>query len=76
MAIGFGATMGAMFGFAQWILGRTPWSLWSVPVGIVLSVLVWGAGRTGRGLGYDQVRILYDFVQNSLAPCEPTRPDA
>lgn len=74
VAIGFAATMGGAIGAAQWTLDRFPWTLWSIPVGIVLASVVWVVGRTGRRLGYGQTRMLYDFLQERLDECELTGP--
>lgn len=62
VAAGFLGTMGALFGYAQWILDRPATALWTVPAAGALAAMTYVVARTGRRLGSDQTRLLYDAV--------------
>lgn len=62
VAAGFLGMMGALFGYAQWILDRPATALWTVPTAGALAAMTYLVARTGRRLGSDQTRFLYDAV--------------
>lgn len=66
VAAGFIGMMGALFGYAQWILETPPRALWAVPAATVLAVATYVVGRIGRLLGQDQTRFLFDAVEARL----------
>lgn len=60
------ATGGAMYGASQWMLDRSPWALWLVPLSLVLMGFVYGAAFIGQGLGSEQMYELRTFLDNVL----------
>ncbi|MFT5142653.1 MAG: hypothetical protein ACI84D_001269, partial [Thalassolituus oleivorans] len=65
LAIAFAGLMGVVFGYSQWILGLYTTGLWSGPIAIFLTSLVYLAARIGRRLGEDQMRELSDFLTHA-----------
>jgi len=57
---------GGMYGYVQYFLGNpAPW-LWSFPVAIVFSLLVFITAKIGQYLAQDQMRILRTFLYDVL----------
>lgn len=57
---------GGMYGYVQYFLGNpAPW-LWSFPVAIVFSLLVFVTAKIGQYLAQDQMRILRKFLDDVL----------
>lgn len=65
--IAIGATAGAMWGLAQWILGQPPWTLLAVPAGLALAAFVYGAAFIGQGLGAEQMYLLRSLVDRAVS---------
>jgi hypothetical protein len=63
-AIGFLGVMGITFGVSQWILGHSPWVLWSGPFAAALALAVYGVARIGRRLGYDQMLVELAWLED------------
>lgn len=66
VAAGFIGMMGALFGYAQWILETPARALWAVPAATLLAVVTYAVARVGRFLGREQTRFLYDAVEARL----------
>lgn len=47
-----------VYGYVQWILGRTPWALVAIPIGLLAIVLLHLASLVGQGLSSDQMTLL------------------
>ena len=62
----FGGFCGAVYGYAQMQLGKTPAAFWSVPVALVLLTLVYAAACVGQHMGREQMEELQRFVEQSL----------
>jgi hypothetical protein len=65
-AVVFSTGVGAVFGFSQFSLGRSPWALWSLPIGALLVGCVWAFARIGQGLSAKDMQTLATFVRDSL----------
>ncbi|NNF04521.1 MAG: hypothetical protein HKN17_08645, partial [Rhodothermales bacterium] len=72
-AIGFLGVMGVTFGISQWMLGYSPWVLWSGPVAALLALLVYGVARIGRRLGHDQMVVQLTWVEHVAETSTPER---
>lgn len=70
-AIGFLGVMGVTFGISQWMLGYSPWVLWSGPLAVLMGLLVYGVARIGRRLGYDQMVVQLAWVEEVAAAVKP-----
>jgi len=56
----------AVWGFAQVLMGGTPWALYLTPIAVVLAGLVYGASFVGQGLGSDQMYALRAFLEHAI----------
>jgi len=57
---------GCALGVSQWSLGmKAPW-LWSMPASALAWLVILAAAKYGQKKGNKQLRILYDFMNNSL----------
>ena len=65
-AIGFLTMMGLIFGLSQMMLKMDAYGLWTVPVGVFLLVGLFVLSKVGQRLGHDQMRLLKDFLDQSL----------
>ena len=63
----FAGFCGAVYGYAQLQIARTPHALWSLPVALFLLCLVYLAACVGQWRGQDQMRELRQFVEHALA---------
>lgn len=65
--IAFSGTMGTLFGLSQWMLGQTLIALWSLPIALVLTAIVYGTALIGQHLGNAQIQALQGFLRDALA---------
>ena len=70
----FAGLAGAMYGLSQWVMGQSPWALWTVPASAVLWALVYLSAFYGQGLGREQMYRLRSFVEDALATEDPAPP--
>lgn len=63
-AIGFLGVMGMTFGISQWMLGTSPWVLWSGPLAALLALAVYAVARFGRRLGYEQMVLQLSWIED------------
>lgn len=57
---------GSALGVSQWLLGiKAPW-LWSMPASVFAWLLILGAAKYGQTKGNKQLRILYNYMIDSL----------
>ena len=63
----FSTGVGTVFGLAQWQLGKLPWALWSLPIGIGAVACVWISARIGQTLGADNMNTLRRFIEENLS---------
>ncbi len=63
----------AFVGLAELTLGRTPWWLLSVPIGIAGVGLVYVAAGIGQRLGHAQTEVLERFLDEACASAEARR---
>jgi len=62
------AFFGGSYGVIQlWLDMEAPF-LWSIPLGFLAILLVFGAAKYGQFRGMDQMRILLDFLENTVTP--------
>ena len=61
------AFFGSSYGIIQLMLGMEAPFLWSIPLGILGLLLVYGAARYGQYKGKDQMNQLQDFLENAVA---------
>jgi len=57
---------GTMYGIAEWMLGRTPWTLLAPLLSAALVAFVAGAAFVGQGLGSEEMYELRRFVDECL----------
>ena len=57
---------GAMLGYAQWIIGQTPWGLYVVPIGLLLIGLLHIVSLVGQLRARDQMQQLQDRLDAVL----------
>lgn len=66
------ALFGAIYGFAQWMLGSPPWGLLSIPMGLLVLVLLYLASLHGQKLAAEQMDTMLDYfrdlVDGTLTP--------
>jgi hypothetical protein len=60
------------FGLSQWLAGEAPTMLWSLPIGAVIFLGLYGSAFVGQGLTARQMCAMRDFVQGSFGEA-PTR---
>jgi len=60
------AIFGAVLGYAQYMLGTTPWGLLAVPVWLLVCGGLYAASFVGRGLGAHQIHQILACVEASL----------
>lgn len=65
-AAGFLGTMGMVYGWSEWTLGGSGAAMWAGPGAVLVSGLVYAAGRLGRHFGRDQMVLLRTVVDESL----------
>ena len=66
-ATAFLGSMGVIYGWSDWSLGGTGHALWAGPAALVSAGVIYVAGRLGRRLGMDQMRLLKRFMEDALA---------
>ena len=54
------------YGLSKWSLGEYSLTLWAFPFSFLIMLTAFIAGKFGERLGKDQVKLLSDFVKNSL----------
>lgn len=74
-AVGFGILVGAGWGYAQWVLGRSPWGLLLIPAGALLIAALHGASVVGQRLGAEQMDELGSRLKRVLETV-PGAPEA
>ena len=75
----FLVVLGAMFGYGQWAIERTPWAWFFVPVGLLLIVLIHVASVLGQRWSEDQMQLLrgcLDIALGAAAPIENASSDS
>jgi len=55
------------FGLSKWMLGEVSFWLWGIPLSILASVVVYFVARTGQHLGREQMGMLKDFLDQTIA---------
>lgn len=66
-ATAFLGSMGVIYGWSVLSLGGTGHALWAGPAALVIAGVIYMAGRLGRHLGMDQMRLLKRFTDDALA---------
>jgi len=66
----FGGFCGAVYGYAQVQVDKTPHALWAVPLALVLLTMVYVAACVGQRMGSEQMQELRQFVEDSLGRSE------
>lgn len=61
-ALAFMAFIGGVFGYSQWVLGKTPWAFWGIPVAAVGSLLGYSFALYGQRLARDQMDLLRSYL--------------
>ncbi len=56
------------FGLSQWIAGEPPTMAWSVPIGAVVLVALYGSAFVGQQLSSPEMESMRRFVVEGLAP--------
>jgi hypothetical protein len=64
---------GAMFGYGQWAIERTPWALACIPVGVVCIAAIHISSMIGQRLSADQMHRLRDCLDQVLQPLQTPR---
>jgi hypothetical protein len=67
----FLAVLGAMFGYGQWAIDRTPWAWIFVPVGLLLIVSIHVASVVGQRWSEDQMQQLRSCLDIALGAAPP-----
>lgn len=70
--LGFGMLVGTAWGYAQWAMDETPWSLITLPLGLVLAAGLYLTSLTGQRLGADQIDHLERALTELVAQEVPT----
>jgi len=65
-AIGFATLFASMLGVSQLQMGKTPWALLALPIGLVLAAAPYAAARVGQRLAADQMELLRCFLGSAL----------
>jgi hypothetical protein len=55
-----------MYGFSKWSLGEFHFTVWALPIAIILMSTAYLSSKYGQKLGHDQVVTLKDFVRKAL----------
>ncbi|NNE07224.1 MAG: hypothetical protein HKN20_01555 [Gemmatimonadetes bacterium] len=66
IALGMLGFIGLMYGFAQLMLDRPIWMMWSAPVSLALIAFIYGAAFIGQGLSNDEMYELRAFVEDTV----------
>jgi len=56
------------FGLSQWIAGEAPTMLWSLPIGLVVGLGLYGSAFVGQGLTARQMGSMRSFVEDCFPP--------
>lgn len=64
------AFFGSSYGVIQLMLGMEAPFLWSIPLGILGILLVFGAARYGQYKGKEQMEALHGFLKNAVGQIE------
>ena len=82
MAAVFVMFVAAIYGYVQWFLGESPWSLLAIPVMLVVVVVLHVVSIVGQRLSDDQMQVLrlrldraVELAFGSAAPAEPKQND-
>ncbi len=70
--VAFGGTMGGAYGLSQLMLDQPAHVLWAVPAALVLAVVIYFVGQTGRALGHGQMTELRAFLDRVLGELGPS----
>lgn len=62
----FVASAAAIYGYVQWFLGQSPWSLVIIPIAIVTIIALHAASLFGQSLSSDQMEELRDRFDETL----------
>lgn len=65
-ACALGAMIGATFGFAEWTMGQTPWTLVSLPVAFVVAGTLRVLAEMGKEAGSQQMATLRSYLEHEL----------
>ena len=67
----------AIYGYVQWLMGGTPWSLVIIPVAVIIIVLLHVASLVGQSLSSDQMEGLRQRLEATMerALSSPTGPE-
>lgn len=65
-ALGFVALMGAVFGYAQWAIDRTPWALWTLPIAAALALGAYATSLVGQRLALEEMQFLHRYARGRL----------
>lgn len=64
---------GGSLGISQWYLGIDTFWIWSIPVSVFIYGLIILAAKYGQRLGYSQLLLLRDFLDEAIKKAESNR---
>lgn len=58
------------FGYAQLMMGQSPWAFWCLPLAAVLLLIIYGVALAGQGLAQAQMEQLSSFFERNVCAQE------
>lgn len=69
--LGFALLVGSTWGYAQWVIERTPWALLSIPLVLFLGGGLFLASIVGQRLGAEQMEHLRAALEKLISDESP-----